>query len=101
MTVDCSSQRCENNTNASGQQTKLKNGQKKEKLENDLKRKPHNVDDVDEEPRRKLACQDKNFHVKDDLTCGVITRSSGRPGRRTRTQTPERPLNVTPGMICY
>lgn len=101
MTVDCSSQRSENNVIVSGRQAKLKNGKSKEttKLENDSKRKPR-VDSVDEdEPKRKLARQDKNCNNKDDLTCGVTTRSNLRPGKRTRTQTPERSLSVTPGII--
>jgi hypothetical protein len=100
MTVDCSSQHSENHSIVSGRQAKLKNGKSKEisKFETDLKRKPP-IDGVDEqEPKGKLPRQDKNFNVKDDLTCGVTTRSNVRPGKRRRTQTPERPLSVTPGM---
>ncbi|CAB4018151.1 Hypothetical predicted protein [Paramuricea clavata] len=98
MTVDCSSQRSENHSIVSGRQAKLKNGKSKEisKFEIDLKRKPP-IDGVDEqEPKGKLPRQDKNFNVKDDLTCGVTTRSNVRPGKRRRTQTPERSLSVTP-----
>jgi hypothetical protein len=100
MTVDCSSQRSENHSIVSGRQAKLKNGKSKEilKLENDLKRKPRGQSVDEEEPKRKLARQDKN-NVKDDLTCGVTTRSNFRPGKRTRTQTPERSPSVTPGML--
>ena len=101
MIVDCSSQCSENHAIVSGRQTKLKNAKSKEitKLENESKRKPR-VDSVDEdEPKRKLARQDKNYNNKDDLTCGVTTRSTVRPGKRTRTQTPERSLSVTPGII--
>jgi hypothetical protein len=99
MTVDCSSQSSENHSIVSGRQAKVKIGRSKEisKLENDLKRKPR-VHVVDEEPKRKIPRQDKNS-VKDDLTCGVTTRSNGRSGKRTRTQTPERSPSVTPGIV--
>ncbi|XP_028397820.1 uncharacterized protein LOC114521554 isoform X2 [Dendronephthya gigantea] len=97
MTVDCSSQRPENHSIVSGRQAKQKDAKGKEisKVENDSKRKPR-VDGVDEgEPKKKIARQDKNFDGK-DLSCGVITRSNLRPGKRTRTQTPERSPSVTP-----
>ena len=100
MTVDCSSQSSENHSIVSSRQAKVKNGSSKEisKLENDLKRKPRVQVIDEEEPKRKLARQDKN-NVKDDLTCGVTTRSNVRSGKRTRTQTPERSLSVTPGTV--
>lgn len=102
MTVDCSSQRSENYSILPDRQAKLKNGNNKEtsKFVNDIKRKPRlEVSGVDEgEPKRKSARQDKTFNIKDDSNCGVTTRSNVKPGKRARTQTPERSLSVTPGM---